>query len=181
LAAAIGRQTCKPLNELNATADCLSNPVSLLIQGAIGEEICMNSRLLLLIVSLCPALTMAQGCDVITRSQSPSVPVIESHTCYEYENMPVDAIDWSCSNESKEMLSSTKKKVAQCADRYQATCVGRLTPESLANPQSTSKDKNSKAPNIPENAQVSTYYYNAENLAQSKIDCETGGGSWKTK
>ena len=141
----------------------------------------MNSRLLLLIASLCPALTMAQGCDVITRSQSPSVPVIESHTCYEYENMPVDAIDWSCSNESKEMLSSTKKKVAQCGDQYKAICLGTLTAESLANPQSTSKDKNSNPPNIPANAQVSTYYYNAENLAQAKIDCETGGGSWKAK
>ncbi|MNC77217.1 hypothetical protein D3C75_1291200 [compost metagenome] len=56
-----------------------------------------------------------------------------------------------------------------------------MTPESLANPQSTSKDKDSKALNIPANAQISTYYYNAENLAQAKIDCETGGGSWKAK
>lgn len=141
----------------------------------------MNSRLLLLTVSFCPALTWAQGCDVFTRSQSPSVPVIESHTCYEYENMPVGAIDWSCSNESREMLNSTKKKVAQCGDQYQATCVGRLTPEALANPKSTSKDKNSKWPNIPADAQVSTYYYNAENLAQAKIDCETGGGTWKAR
>jgi hypothetical protein len=139
----------------------------------------MNSKLLLLAASLSPALAMAQGCDVITRSQSPSVPVIESHTCYEYEGMPVDAIDWSCSNESKEMLTSTKKKVEMCADRYQATCLGTVTPESLANPQSTSKDKNSKSFNIPANAQISTFYYSAENLAQAKVDCETGGGSWK--
>lgn len=150
-------------------------------QDVIGEEIGMNSRLLLLIASLCPSLTMAQGCDVITRSQSPAVPVIESHTCYEYENMPVDAIDWSCSNESKEMLTSSKKKVARCGDQYKATCVGKLTPESLANPQSTSKDKDSKSLNIPADAQVATYYYDAEYLAQSKIDCETGGGSWKVK
>lgn len=141
----------------------------------------MNTRLLLLIASLGPSLAAAQGCDVITRSQSPAVPVIESHTCYEYENMPVDAIDWSCSNESKEMLTSTKKKVARCSDHYQATCVGTITPESLANPQSTSKDKNSKSLNIADNAQISTYYYNADNLAQAKIDCETGGGSWKSK
>lgn len=141
----------------------------------------MNTRLLLLIVSFVPGLAMAQGCDVMTRSQSPSVPVIESHTCYEYENMPVDAIDWSCSNESREMISNTKTKIAQCGGQYKAMCRGRLTPESLANPQSTSKDKNSKAPNIPANAQISTFYYNAENLAQSKIDCETGGGSWTVK
>ncbi|MBZ9781817.1 hypothetical protein K9857_09680 [Pseudomonas sp. REP124] len=141
----------------------------------------LRSLLVLLITSLSPTLALAQGCDVITRSQSPSVPVIESHTCYEYENMPVDAIDWSCSNESREMLSNTKKKVPQCGDQYKATCMGKITPESLANPQSTSKDKNSKSLNIPANAQISTFYYNAENLAQAKIDCETGGGSWKVR
>jgi len=142
----------------------------------------MNSRfLLLVIVSLSPNLVMAQGCDVMTRSQSPSVPVVESHTCYEYEGMPVDAIDWSCSNESKEMLTSTKKKVEQCGDHYQATCLATLTQESLANPQSISKDKNSQSVNIPNNAQITTYYYGAEHLNQSKIDCETGGGSWKTR
>ncbi|MNL71514.1 hypothetical protein D3C87_1966740 [compost metagenome] len=95
--------------------------------------------------------------------------------------MPVDATDWSCSNESKEMLTSTKKKVEQCDDLYQATCLGTVTPESLANPQSVSKDKNSKALNIPKDAQIITYYYGAENLGQSKVDCETGGGTWKQK
>jgi hypothetical protein len=141
----------------------------------------MKTIFLLLIASLCPALAMAQGCDVITSSQSAAIPVIESHSCYEYEGMPVDAIDWSCSNESKEMLSSTKKKVAQCADHYQATCLATLTQEALANPQSTSKDKNSKSLNIPDNARITTYYYNAEHLAQARIDCENGGGRWKTK
>lgn len=141
----------------------------------------MNSRLLLLIASLSPTLAFAQGCDVMTRSQSPSVPVVETHTCYEYEGMPVDAIDWSCSNESKEMLTTAKKKVAQCGDHYQATCLATLTQESLANPQSTSKDKDSKSLNIPDNAQITTYYYGAENPQQAKIDCETGGGRWKQK
>ncbi|MGV8890995.1 MAG: hypothetical protein ACOH2P_23765 [Pseudomonas sp.] len=141
----------------------------------------MNSRLLFLLASLSPTLVMAEGCDVLTRSQSPSVPVVVSHSCYEYEGMPVNAIDWSCSNESKEMLASTKKKVEQCADHSQATCIATLTQESLANPHSTSKDKNSKSLNIPDNAQVTTYYYNAEHLSQAKIDCESGGGHWKAK
>ncbi|WP_223569976.1 hypothetical protein [Pseudomonas sp. BF-R-26] len=141
----------------------------------------MNRLLLLLIVCLCPTWVMAQGCDVKTRSQSPSVPVIETHSCYEYDGMPVDSIDWSCSNESKEMLTSTKKKVAQCGDHYRATCLGTLTAEALANPQSISKDKNSKPLNIPDNAQVITYYYSIENLPQAKIDCETGGGKWTEK
>ncbi|VVN76920.1 hypothetical protein [Pseudomonas fluorescens] len=141
----------------------------------------MNSRLVLVLACLSPTLTMAQGCDVLTRSQSPSVPVVETHTCYEYKGMPVDAIDWSCSNESKEMLTSTKKKVAQCDDLYQATCQGTVTPESLANPQSVSKDKNSKSLNIPKDARIITYYYAADHIGQSKVDCENGGGDWKQK
>jgi hypothetical protein len=141
----------------------------------------MNTRVLLLIASFSPTLAFAEGCDVLTRSQSPSVPVVESHSCYEYEGMPVNAIDWSCSNESKEMLTSTKKKVAQCDDHYQASCVATLTQESLANPHSTSKDKTAKSPNIPDNAQVTTYYYDAEHLSQVKADCESGGGHWKTR
>ena len=78
------------------------------------------------------------------------------------------------------MLSNTKKPVAQCGDHYQAACLATLTQESLANPQSTSKD-NSKSINIPDNARITTFYYNAENLAQAKIDYETGGGEWKSK
>jgi len=141
----------------------------------------MGPRILLLIAALCPAAAMAEGCDVQTRSQSASIPAVETHTCYEYENMPVDAIAWSCSNESKEMLSSTKNKVASCGDRYQATCSATLTQEALANPQSLSKDKSSESANIPANARITTFYYETQNLAQAKIDCETRGGDWKNK
>ncbi|RON40127.1 hypothetical protein BK666_26715 [Pseudomonas frederiksbergensis] len=143
----------------------------------------MNSRclLVLLLASLNPAWAMAQGCDVQTRSQSPSVPIVESHSCYEYEGMPVNSIDWSCSNESKDTVVSTKKKVEHCADHYQATCIATLTQESLANPHSTSKDKNATSLNIPDNAKVTTYYYGVEHFEQARIDCESGGGHWKTK
>ncbi|CAN7417588.1 MULTISPECIES: hypothetical protein [Pseudomonas] len=141
----------------------------------------MNRRLLLLIASLIPGLAAAEGCDVLTRSQSAAVPVVETHSCYEYEGMPVNAIDWSCSNESKDMLASTKKKVEQCADHYQASCVATLTQESLANPHSTSKDKNSTSLNIPDSAKVTTYYYDAQHIDQARIDCESGGGHWKAR
>ncbi|MCF4994738.1 hypothetical protein GIW70_06360 [Pseudomonas syringae] len=141
----------------------------------------MNIKVLLLLASFVPGLAMAEGCDVLTRSSSPSVPAVETHSCYEYEGVPVDAIDWSCSNESKDMLNSTKKKVARCADHSAATCTATLTQESLANPHSTSKDKDAKALNIPDNAKVTTYYYGAEHLSQAKIDCENGGGNWKAK
>lgn len=141
----------------------------------------MNSQILMVIALLSPSLALAQGCDVVTRAESASVPAIETHSCYEFEGMPQDSINWSCSNESKEMLSTTKNGVGQCPDHYQATCLGTLTQEALANPRSISKDKNSRSTNIPDNAQIITYYYDTEHLAQAKIDCETGGGHWKSR
>ncbi|KIF56605.1 hypothetical protein NX10_22830 [Pseudomonas fluorescens] len=143
----------------------------------------MKTRLLLLIATfaIIPTCVMAEGCDVQTRSSSASVPAVETHSCYEYEGMPVDSINWSCSNETKDTLNATKKKVERCDDHYQATCTARLTQESLANPHSTSKDKSAKPLNMPDNAKVTTYYYDGEHLAQAKIDCENSGGNWKAK
>ncbi|MGX1175086.1 hypothetical protein AB7M32_003811 [Pseudomonas sp. R151218B TE3479] len=109
----------------------------------------MNARILLLIACASPAAVMAQGCDVITQSQSQSVPVIESHSCYEYKGMPAETLDWSCSNESKGTLSTQKRKVERCAEGYVATCQARLTQEALANPRSTSKDKQVNQPTFP--------------------------------
>ncbi len=141
----------------------------------------MNTALLLPILALIPSLALAQGCDVSIRSQSASVPVIDSHTCYQFEGMPADSLDWSCSNESKEMLASTQKRVQQCAEGYHATCTAKLTQEALANPRSTSKDENEKSISIPDDARVVTRYYGTENLPQARIDCEHGGGRWETR
>ena len=93
--------------------------------------------------------------------------------------MPAEAINWSCSNQSKEMLATRKNKVDQCAEHYKASCLAKLTQETLANPQAIS-DNSRGSLHIPENAQIATYYYGAENLQQAKADCEKDGGRWKT-
>jgi hypothetical protein len=141
----------------------------------------MNAKVLLLIVCASPASVLAQGCDVITRSQSQAVPAIETRSCYEYKGVPAEAIGWSCSNESKGTLSTEKKPVERCAEGYVATCQARLTQEALANPHSTSKDRSGSSANLPDNAQVTRYYYGAEQLQQAKKDCETTGGQWKNR
>ncbi len=141
----------------------------------------MNTTLMLPILVLIPSLSLAQGCDVLTHSQSASVPVIDSHTCYQFEGMTADALDWSCSNESKEMLATTQKRVDQCAEGFHAICTAKLTQESLANPRSTRKDESESSLSIPDNARVTTRYYGTENLSQARIDCETGGGRWETR
>ncbi|WP_030142539.1 hypothetical protein [Pseudomonas fluorescens] len=141
----------------------------------------MNARVLLLIACACPATVMAQGCEVVSRSQSQAVPEIENRSCYEYKGVPSQAIGWSCSNESKGTLSTEKKPVERCADGYVATCQARLTQEALANPHSTSKDPSAGSANIPDNAQVTWYYYDAQKLQQARKDCETTGGQWKNR
>ncbi|SFG64629.1 hypothetical protein [Pseudomonas sp. NFACC45] len=141
----------------------------------------MYARTLLLIACASPAVAMAQGCDVITRSQSQAIPKIETHSCYEYKGVPAEAIGWSCSNESKGALSTQKNPVERCAEGYVATCQARLTQEALANPRSTSKDRSGGSANIPNDAQVTWYYYDAELLAQAQKDCETTGGRWKNQ
>ncbi|WP_434706257.1 hypothetical protein J3P85_13930 [Pseudomonas sp. Z1-12] len=141
----------------------------------------MNARILLLIACASPTAVMAQGCDVITRSQSQSVPVIESRSCYEYKGVPAETLDWSCSNESKGTVSTQKHKVERCDAGYVATCQARLTQEALANPRSTSKDKSGGSANLPDNAKVTWYYYGVEQLQQAQQDCETTGGEWKNQ
>lgn len=138
----------------------------------------MNAKVLLLLACASPAAVMAQGCDVITRSQSQSVPAIETHSCYEYNDMPAETLDWSCSNESKGTLSTQKSRVERCNEGYVATCQARLTQEALANPHSTNKDRTGKAVNIPDAAKVTWYYYSVEQLPQAQKDCETTGGRW---
>lgn len=142
----------------------------------------MNKKILLLALSLNSSMALAEGCDVMTRSQSPAaIPVVGAHTCYQYEGMPADALGWSCSNESKEMLTSSKQKVAQCAEGYQATCSAKLTQETLANPRSASKEGDGKTVNVPDNARIVTRYYEPGDLRQAKIDCESGGGQWQAR
>lgn len=141
----------------------------------------MNARVLLLIACASPTAVLAQGCDVITRSQSQAVAEIETRSCYEYKGVPSEAIGWSCSNESKGTLSTMKKPVERCAEGYVATCQARLTQEALANPRSTSKDRSGGSANLPDNAQVTWYYYDAQQLQQAEKDCESTGGQWKNR
>lgn len=106
----------------------------------------MKTRLLLLIATfaIIPTCVMAEGCDVQTRSSSASVPAVETHSCYEYEGMPVDSINWSCSNESKDTLNATKKK------SIAATTTTRppAPPASPRNPWPTrTRPAKTKAPN----------------------------------
>ena len=133
-----------------------------------------------LLASLASGEAFAEACDVMTRSSSEAVKPVEQHTCYSYANMPPEALNWSCSNESKEMLNSQKHKVARCADGSVGSCIAPLTQEALANPKAAGNDAPSTRPSLPKDARVVTYYYDTPSLGQARTDCERSNGIWQT-
>lgn len=72
------------------------------------------SVLMVMVASLASGQALAEACNVLTRSSSDAVTPVDRHTCYSYSNLPAEAINWSCSNESKDMLNSEKRKVERC-------------------------------------------------------------------
>ncbi|WP_200625940.1 hypothetical protein [Pseudomonas sp. LAM2023] len=134
----------------------------------------------LIVMSLVSGRVLAEACDVMTRSSSEAVRPVEQHTCYTYGNMPPEAINWSCSNQSKDMLSAEKHKVARCADGSVGSCIAPLTQEALANPKAAGNDQPSTRPGLPKDARVVTYYYDTPSLGQARSDCERSNGIWQT-
>ncbi|MBK4993266.1 hypothetical protein IAE39_001440 [Pseudomonas sp. S37] len=123
---------------------------------------------------------LAEGCDVVTRSSSEAVKPVQQHTCYRYSNMPAEAIAWSCSNESKEMLNNEKRRVERCADGSVGSCIAPLTQETLANPDAAGRDEPATRPALPKDARIITYYYDTSGLGQARSDCERNNGVWQT-
>ncbi|WP_411959606.1 hypothetical protein ACK56M_14830 [Pseudomonas sp. s4] len=136
----------------------------------------LKPMLILMMASLLSGQALAEACNVLTRSSSEAVTPVERHSCYSYSNLPAEAINWSCSNESKDMLNSEKHKVARCADGSVGSCIAPLTQEALANPKATGGDK----PALPKDARVITYYYDTPSLGQARSDYERSNGIWQT-
>ncbi|WP_194790784.1 hypothetical protein [Pseudomonas sp. UFMG81] len=133
--------------------------------------------MLLLLGAGLPAL--ADDCEVFNRSSSSAVQPVVQHSCYSFTGMPAEAIAWSCSNESKAMVSSDKRRVPRCADGSLGRCIAPLTQEALANPEATGRDQPSTRPALPDDARVITYYYDTPSLAQARSDCERADGLWQ--
>ncbi|MCO7632378.1 MULTISPECIES: hypothetical protein [Pseudomonas] len=136
--------------------------------------------LLLMLGSLVSTQVLAEACEVFTRSSSDAVTPVERRTCYSFSDMPAEAIAWSCSNESKEMVNTRKHPVSRCADGSVGSCIAPLTQESLANPKSIGRDQPPTHPAVPKDARVITYYYDTPSLAQARTDCERNDGIWQT-
>ncbi|MCO7518127.1 MULTISPECIES: hypothetical protein [unclassified Pseudomonas] len=133
-----------------------------------------------LLVGLAGGQAQAAGCDVVTQSSSESVKPVQGHTCYSFGNMPAEAIAWSCSNQSKEMLNSRKRPVERCADGSVGSCIAPLTQETLANPDAAGRDEPATRPAVPKEARIITYYYDTPSLGQARSDCQRNDGIWQT-
>ena len=135
--------------------------------------------LMMMLTSFASTNVLAEACNVLTRSSSEAVKPVEQHTCYSYSNLPAEAINWSCSNESKDMLSTQKQKVARCADGSVGSCIAPLTQEALANPKAGGGHPSTR-PALSKDARVITYYYDTPSLGQARADCERSDGIWQT-
>ncbi|WP_253950568.1 hypothetical protein [Pseudomonas lijiangensis] len=140
-------------------------------------RLCVKPAMALAGCLLCE-MALGQACDVVTRPASAQVPVVQPHICYEYKGMPEGAIDWSCSNEDKGSSPKEKRKVDTCPEGAVASCRATATTESLANERSTSKEPGDGTAQVPDGAQVVTWYYEIKEQAQARNDCEQSGGTF---
>lgn len=139
----------------------------------------MNFRVLVLLFACNISSVQADACDVITRSQSTEVPAVETHICYQYEGMPADAISWSCVNESKEKLTTTKIPIEHCPDDFVASCRATMTQKTLVNPDVTSGTPKRKVALLPDNTQPEPLPALEKGGAEEPLDhalgCSRGG------
>lgn len=139
----------------------------------------MKLRAVVVVIGcLLNSVAWGEACRVSTRAGGQGIPVVQAQTCYEYKGVPAGSIDWSCSNEDKDASPTSKQKIEACPAGARASCTATLTQEALANERSTSKEAGKDTANLPPNAQVITFYY--ELMPQAQIDCEQGGGHWKS-
>lgn len=135
----------------------------------------------LLLGALAAGDALAEACHVSASASSEAIKEVAQEYCYEFVGMDDGAIDWSCHNETGDMINSQQRKVASCAEARLGTCEAALTQASLTNPRSVDDDRGKPRPAVPNDAKVITHYYQAGDLNQVRIDCESAGGTWQDR
>jgi len=134
----------------------------------------------LALVGLISLPAFAESCYVTSDSAVAGPGGIRTESCYEHIGMPMGSLNWSCNDNTKDVLHTRAEKRPNCPAGYFGKCLAALTQETLANPDSSGRYGNQAGtpPNVPDEAKILTYHYKAENKAQAKADCEQGGGKW---
>ncbi len=135
----------------------------------------------LLVGALAAGDPLAEACHVSGSASSEAIKEVAQEYCYEFVGMDDGAIDWSCHNETGDMINSQQRKVASCAEARLGTCEAALTQETLTNPRSGDDDRGEPRPAVPNDAKVLTHYYQVGDLKQVRIDCESAGGTWQDR
>ena len=135
----------------------------------------------LLVGALTAGDALAEACHVSASASSEAIKEVEQEYCYEFVGMDDGAIDWSCHNETGDMINSQQRKVASCAEARLGTCEAALTQETLTTPRSGDDDRGEPRPAVPNDAKVLTHYYQVGDLKQVRIDCESAGGTWQDR
>ncbi|SDP99156.1 hypothetical protein [Ectopseudomonas guguanensis] len=135
----------------------------------------------LLVGALAAGDALAEACHVSASASSEAIKEVAQEYCYEFVGMDDGAIDWSCHNETGDMINSQQRKVASCAEAHLGTCEAALTQETLTNPRSGDDDRGEPRPAVPNDAKVLTHYYQVGDLKQVRIDCESAGGTWQDR
>jgi len=135
----------------------------------------------LLVGALAAGDALAEACYVRASASSDAIQEVAQESCYEFVGMSEGDIDWSCSNETDDMINSEQRKVASCAESKLGSCEAALTQETLTNHRSRGDDREKPRPVVPNDAKVITHYYQAGDLKQVRIDCESAGGTWRER
>ncbi len=133
----------------------------------------------LLLGALAAGDAQAEACYVSASASSEAIKEVEQEFCYEFVGMDEGAIDWSCHNETGDMINSRQRKVAHCAEARLGTCEAGLTQATLTNYRAGDDDRGKPRPAVPNDARVITHYYRAGDAEQVRIDCEAAGGTWR--
>ncbi|PAU57540.1 hypothetical protein [Pseudomonas indica] len=140
----------------------------------------LRATVLAFAASAClPAL--AESCHVSAQPEAKTPPSNGGNEyCFEHEGMPEGSLDWSCNNKTGDVAGMRKEKRQTCPSGYFGRCVAPLTQETLANEMSSGRygQEAGTPPNVPDEAKIVTYYYQALDKGQAKVDCESGGGRW---
>ncbi|GAB3395483.1 hypothetical protein [Azotobacter armeniacus] len=141
------------------------------------------NRLLSIGVFLCAGLSspllFAEACHVTEQLAVAGTATDVMESCFEYRGMPAGSLDWACSTGTNSVSGAHKEKRANCPGDYFGKCSAALTQETLANEEARGQYGQGTWPDpLPDDAQIVTYYYQVQNQAQTRIDCENSGGKW---
>ncbi|TRX72975.1 hypothetical protein [Pseudomonas mangiferae] len=134
----------------------------------------------LALMGACSLPAFAESCYVSTEPAMAGPSGAHTQTCYEFQGTPEGAMDWSCNDTTKDVQKTHREKRASCPSGHFGRCVSALTQETLGNQASAGRKGEGVAPpQVGRDARLVTYYYQAQDKAQSKTDCENAGGRWE--